>query len=159
MGVQNIKGTGLDFAYRFIAYQRTVALAGRLETATGAAAAALAAELARCDDTGILDGPVALGALAAAALRAEGDTAQALAAAARAITERQRRCQDALGRTGGRRGVLRRVVAGVLDVYDGVWRRRRADQIVDELARGHLGHERAARELRDLMKRQKGGKG
>jgi hypothetical protein len=42
-------------------------------------------------------------------------------------------------------------------VWDGVLRRRRADRVVDELVAGRVSHERAARELRELMKRQKGG--
>jgi hypothetical protein len=45
----------------------------------------------------------------------------------------------------------------VLDVWDGVLRRWRADRMVDDLVAGRASHERAARELRDLMKRQKGG--
>jgi hypothetical protein len=45
----------------------------------------------------------------------------------------------------------------LLDVWDGVWRRRRASHVLDELVHGRTSHAHAALELRGLMKRQKGG--
>jgi poly-gamma-glutamate synthase PgsB/CapB len=158
MGTQNIKGTGLDFAYRFIAYDHTVKLVEALARAAGEATLPLAAELARTQDAGVLDGPPAVAAIHAAASREGNRVAAALLAEAAAITQRQRQREQALGRrseskAGPALGALERL----LDVYDGVFRRRRADTIVDELARGHVSHEEAARDLRELMKRQKGG--
>lgn len=64
----------------------------------------------------------------------------------------------ALGRQNGRKtGLLGDAWQAIVDVYDGVRRRRRADRIIDDLARGKVGHARAAQELRDLVKRQKAG--
>jgi hypothetical protein len=157
MGAQNIKGTGLDFAYRWIAHERTTRLAARLTEERGEAAVATAQELAHTEDAGVLDGPPALSALHAAAAHETGSTQAALLAAAGAIAQRQRQREDALGRRSRRAGALARGLRDLFDIYAGVSRRHRADRIFDELARGNLGHERAARELRDLMKGQKGG--
>jgi poly-gamma-glutamate synthase PgsB/CapB len=156
MGVQNIKGTGLDFAYRWIAHERTVRLAARLAEQRGEETLATARELARAEDTGVLDGPPALAALHEAAARETGQVAADLRAAAEAVAQRQRQREEALGRRRRRAGALARGLGDLLDVYAGIGRRRRADRILEELARGHLSHERAARELRDLMKGQKG---
>jgi poly-gamma-glutamate synthase PgsB/CapB len=157
MGAQNIKGTGLDFAYRWIAHERTTRLSTRLAEERGEAAVATAQELAHAEDAGVLDGPPALSALHGAAARETGPTQAALLAAAGMVAQRQRQREEALGHRSRRAGALARGLTDLIDVYAGVSRRHRADRILDELARGHLGHERAARELRDLMKRQKGG--
>jgi hypothetical protein len=157
MGAQNIKGTGLDFAYRWIAHERTTRHVAALAEQRGEAALVTAQELARAEDAGILDGPVALAALHAAAARETGTAQAALLAAAGAVAQRQRQREEALGIRRRRAGALARGLGELLDVYAGVSRRHRADRVLDELARGHLDHDRAARELRDLMKRQKSG--
>jgi len=158
MGAQNIKGTGLDFAYRWIAHDRTVRLAASLAAASGEAALALSAELTRTADAGILDGPVALAALRLAAMRESGAVAQALWADVATIEARQRQREEALAqRRQQRGGPLTRALASFVDVHAGVRRRHRADAILDALVAGHVSHDRAARELRDLMKGQKGG--
>ena len=158
MGAQNIKGTGLDFAYRWIAHERTARTAARLAELQGHAALAVARELAAAEDVGVLDGPVAIAAVRAAAARESGPAAEGLLALVEPLVQRQARLEAALAP--GRRhktGPLGTLVSGIVDVYAGVHRRRRADRILDDLARGKVGHARAARELRDLVKRQDGG--
>ena len=158
MGVQNIKGTGLDFAYRWIAYERTTALAARLSRLHGEDALAVASELARAEDAGVLDGPIAIDAVRAAATRESGDVRNSLIALAEQIATRHAERLAALARVAqGHAGPITSAVERILDVYDGIRRRRRADQIVDELVDGQVSHERAAQDLRDLVKRQKGG--
>jgi poly-gamma-glutamate synthase PgsB/CapB len=156
MGVQNIKGTGLDFAYRWIAHERTTRLAAALAEQRGEEALATARALAQFEDAGLLDGPPALAALQAAAARETGAAAAELEAAVATLAARQRQREERLGQRRRRAGALRRGLDELVEVYAGVSRRHRADRLLEELARGHLGHERAARELRDLMKSHKG---
>jgi hypothetical protein len=158
MGAQNIKGTGLDFAYRWIAFDRTVRLAAALASASGEDALALSAELARTQDAGVLDGPVALAALRAAAMRESDAVAQAMWADVATIEARQRQREEALSqRRQERGGPLARALASFVDVHAGVRRRHRADAILDDLVAGHVSHDHAARALRELMKSQKNG--
>jgi poly-gamma-glutamate synthase PgsB/CapB len=154
MGAQNIKGTGLDFAYRWIAHERIVRLAASLATSPGPAALAVSAALARDEDTGVLDGPVALAALrAAAAGEKDSGVVAALRADAAIIEARQRQREEALGQRRQGRGPMKRAFDGFIEVYAGIRRRHRADAIVGELAEGRLGHDRAALALRDLTRR------
>jgi hypothetical protein len=161
MGAQNIKGTGLDFAYRWIAHERTTVAAARLAQLDGPAALTVARQLADDQDVGVLDGVVAIPAVRAAAARAAGTIASELGAIADRLIERQHRLEAALTagakRQSGRLGSLRASVRAVVDVYDGMRRRWRADRIIDDLAGGRVGHARAAHEMRDLVNRQKRG--
>jgi poly-gamma-glutamate synthase PgsB/CapB len=161
MGAQNIKGTGLDFAYRWIAHERTVAQAAalvRLDPMTDREALVGARALALAEDVGILDGVVAIPAVRAVAARAAGATAAELGAVLDQLVARQTRLEAALGESRARRAQpLGAAGKAIVDVYDGIRRRRRADRIIEDLARGRVSHTRAAQEMRDLVKRQKGG--
>jgi poly-gamma-glutamate synthase PgsB/CapB len=158
MGAQNIKGTGLDFAYRWLAHEETTLAVARLGRLSGNAALSVAREIADAEDAGLLDGLVAIPAVRAAAARADATAAAAFGAILDRLLERQRRLEAALSeRTARKSGPLGAAVAAIADVYDGVRRRGRADRIIDDLACGKVSHARAAHELRDLVKRQKRG--
>jgi poly-gamma-glutamate synthase PgsB/CapB len=158
MGVQNIKGTGLDFAYRWVGLEATARRAAQLEARAGAEAVRLARALAEAEGLGVLDCALAEPAIRAAAGREpEPHRAELLAAAAR-LHERLAEREAALARTATaatRRWL--RPLEELLDVWDGIWRRRRAERVMAELTAGRLAHPTAAAELRELMKRQKGG--
>ncbi len=158
LGVQNIKGAGLDFAYRWVAYDRTVRALRELSVSRGEEAVRIARALVTADDSGVLDFSAAEEGVRAATAREEGAAARDLEAAAQLLAGRRAASEGAL-ETNGRAGTAGLVTAAerVLDVWDGVLRRWRADRTIDDLVAGRVSHERAAKELRDLMKRQKGG--
>lgn len=106
----------------------------------------------------MLDLALAAPAVRAAAERVQAPHAQELAALADRALERLREKEAALAGAEGRaRAAWAGPVEKVLDVWDGLRRRQRADSIVDELCAGRISHRGAARELRDVVDRQKGG--
>ncbi len=157
MGVQNIKGTGLDFAYRWVSWGRTAQALEALQAARGEEAVRIARSLVAAEDVGVLDLASAEEGVGAAAAREAGAVARDLDGARRLLAERRAACEAALGAGGRAGGRLASAAERVLDVWDGVRRRWRADRTTDDLVAGRISHERAARELRELMKRQKGG--
>ncbi len=158
MGIQNIKGTGLDFAYRWVHFDRTSRLLKELARSKGADAVRVARALASSEGLGVLDLTAAEPAIAQAVAREEGSSAEALRSALSRVQERRKEREAAL--TGGK-GAGRPAFVGplekLLDVWDGIWRRWRADRVLDSLVEQRLSHESAARQMRDLMQRQKGG--
>jgi gamma-polyglutamate synthase len=52
---------------------------------------------------------------------------------------------------------MTRSLEKVLDVWDGLLRRRRAESVLEELLAGRISRRGAATELRSLTERQKGG--
>ena len=80
---------------------------------------------------------------------------QQLAARLSALAERKR--SAAAQRTGGKGASWLKWIGRVLDPLDAIWRRRRADQVLEALASGLVSHPRAAAEMRALVAREKGG--
>ena len=158
MGIQNIKGTGLDFVYRFVRLDEVDGLTRGLASATPAQAESVAARLAKRVDFGMLDAALAGGALAEAATRVGGPVAATLqdTAARLASLADQKRVAAAQPPGGSRAGWLR-VLGRMLDPLDAIWRRRRADAVLGALAAGLISHPRAAAEMRSLVAREKGG--
>jgi hypothetical protein len=154
MGIQNIKGTGLDFVYRWLALDQTMSRIARLGTDN-----AVFRELEAFEDYGLIDSAIAADALATHVEHARGE-AQVLAKRAlervRAVhEEKQRKLEQA-----GGSGLLARLVAPIealLDPIDSMRRRRRADRVVDDLIAHRISHARAAKEMRALYDRQGGG--
>ncbi|HRI50257.1 MAG TPA: hypothetical protein PLW65_08745, partial [Pseudomonadota bacterium] len=159
MGMQNIKGTGLDFVYRWIRYDEVNTLVERLGRADASEARSLAAALAARTDFGMLDSALAADAVAAAATRLAGATgADFLSRTAGRLKEVADRCQQAL-KAGQRkqRKLLTRTVEKALDTLDEVRRRFKAESLLDALVHHEISHERAALEARRLVEREKKG--
>jgi poly-gamma-glutamate synthase PgsB/CapB len=160
MGIQNIKGTGLDFVYRFIRYDEVQALVEKLALADARAARRIVDELLSRTDFGMLDSTLAHRAVRDAAERfvAEAGLAEFLTRAADRLGEVARGCQAAVrpGRSQQKRSALR-IVEKALDSVDAVRRRWHADEILDALVHREISHERAALEARRLVDREKKG--
>jgi poly-gamma-glutamate synthase PgsB/CapB len=163
MGIQNIKGTGLDFIYTWLAW----------ELAHGACQDLLARDPRRLDDAmnrllafrdhGAVTYETVRGAvdsaLARPECRTEGRQAalHSIAAAADAAAPGSRDegpVQASLPRP--IRAVLDNLEA-FLDAGDAVRRRRKADRIYRDLVAERIGYDRATKLLLELTKRQKGG--
>ncbi len=157
MGIQNIKGTGLDFVYRFVRLDEVAALVRRLERAGPDEAVQVCGQLAERVDHGMLDAALAADALTRLAAKGGpvAPTAQRLAERLGSLAQRKR--EAAASRQGAAQAGWRRLVGRVFDPLDAVWRRRRADQVLLALAQGLISHPRAAAEMRALGAREKGG--
>lgn len=158
LGAQNIKGTGLDFAYRWVALDRTVRAITELETASDERALSLALELLARDDLGILDFAAAEPALRSAAARAATpvDRTESWNDLLARLSARGAAARAALGSRVKRRPLMG-AVERVLDVWDGVLRKFRAGRIVEDLVAGRRSHAETATAMRALVARQKGG--
>jgi gamma-polyglutamate synthase len=160
MGIQNIKGTGLDFVYRWLAFDKTLARLARLDDVDPAVRIAALREIETYDDYGVVDAGLAAASLAARAphILDEDEAAhvQRTLARVREIHERLRAAVDATKR----RTLLARigdVLEAVLDPLDSVRRRRMAERVMRDLIAHRISHERAAKEMRALYDRQGGG--
>jgi hypothetical protein len=156
LGAQNIKGTGLDFAYRWVALERTHRSLVELQAASDDGARALAFDLLARDDLGILDCAAAATALRARAARVTDGAASGWTDVLARLETRQATAVAALGGRAKDRPVLGRVER-ILDVWDGVLRKARAGRLMDELVEGRRSHAEVATAMRALAARQKGG--
>jgi poly-gamma-glutamate synthase PgsB/CapB len=162
MGLQNIKGTGLDFVYRWHAW----------ETVHNACRDALSAQPARVQrgirtlasfqEFGVLSEEYVRHALSQIDHRAgaPGEVARVQREFVSthldeqmAVLERDREQSAARGL----RGRLMQVLEDMIDAGDSVRRRKHAEVIYRDLAAQRISADRAALELRRLTMRQKGG--
>jgi hypothetical protein len=161
LGCQNIKGTGLDFAYRWVSIGQVHAELERLETQPAARESALGF-LRTHDDYGLLDAREALRRVQALveakepAFAAFSNELELLAQhLARVEAGRSTRLRGAPVRSRLSR-VLDRIEPFV-DHLDSVRRSRRAARIMEDLFDQRVSQGRAAVLLRDLVARGKGG--
>jgi poly-gamma-glutamate synthase PgsB/CapB len=166
MGAQNIKGTGLDFAYRWLAYEKTVIFANRLAAIAADSnatttkpdaeveAGALLDTLTARDDLGVLDLSLALQAVDDAGTHAPHWPA--LVAARATLAGQLEARTQALGQSATRASSpARQAATRVIDVFDGVRRRRKADRTLNALATGRLSQTIVAGIMRELIAQQK----
>lgn len=159
LGVQNIKGTGLDFVYRWQAWETVyeaceladsndpVRVAEGLRTLLTFQEFGVAAEervrgsIARLRDLPTLADPAQLDLLEANLDRQMIEV----------------RARMTVTRASGFSAWLVGIAEAVLDAGDAVRRRKKADRIYADMVAERISHERAARELKKLNSRQKGG--
>ena len=164
MGIQNIKGTGLDFVYRWQAWDIHAAQSVALRGADGDAALAAAQSLASSTELGVLEIET-LGA-AIATVRAgrlgQSDLMQSLLARVERNLDAGLQAVEAYSTQQSASdnrawAWLVHTAERILDAGDAVRRRRRADLVYAELVAGRIASSRAAYELKQLTSRQKGG--
>ena len=164
MGIQNIKGTGLDFVYRWQAWDHHAtqlrALAGSGTDAVVAAAQALAAST----ELGVLEAETLRTAIARLSQVGLGQTdiLQSLVARIERNLESNLQQVDAHRQSTPEEGNrawrwILRTTEQLLDAGDAVRRRRTANQVYADLVAGRVSSARAAYELKHLNQRQKGG--
>lgn len=163
MGVQNIKGTGLDFVYRWVSIDAVAAWVAALGSARAEEREDAARALALHGDYGLLDAELALSALLRARERERervphGETVgyeAAIAQVQAAVEERRARLGARRGRSLGERA--RGVIGRTFDYLDSMRRRRLAGGVLDALVAGRLSHAGAARGMREILARARGG--
>jgi hypothetical protein len=161
MGCQNIKGTGLDFVYRWLSIDAVRTALTRLKSDPSSRSETLSWILSR-PDFGLLDCREALAELRA--IRAEGapewaEHASLLDAAIERLVrvERERLSKMTVS---AKKALWERALQRVeplVDHLDSIRRRRQATRIMNDLFEGRLGQGRAALLMRDLVAREKGG--
>jgi len=158
MGTQNIKGTGLDFVYRWIAVDVAQHDLAALTSADPETRSAALRRLESPDDPGLLDAGLVAARLAA---RTPGPGEAELQARAQQKAEaRHVARRAALGQQRTRRGRSEAIfqwLEGWVDFIDGARRHSRAKQVMRDLIDQRISHARAAQVMRELDARAKGG--
>jgi poly-gamma-glutamate synthase PgsB/CapB len=163
MGIQNIKGTGLDFVYRWLALDHTMGRLHRLDLDDPAARVAALRELESFEDYGVVDAGVAAIVLADRDLVRNRPLDEDEALHARSALERVRAIHEERRRAlaqAERSDLWARIVGQLerlLDPLDSVRRWRRSRRIMRDLIDHRISHGRAAKEMRALYDRQGGG--
>lgn len=160
MGTQNIKGTGLDFVYRWLALDKVV---GCLREQAGPRydrRMAALLELEAFEDHGMVDTGFARAMLAREPVQRpnpdEIAARQRIAAKVEAIWQRRTKALSEQRKA----GFADRVAAwgeGWLDWIDSARRSRMAKSIIEDLIASRISHQRASVEMRKVVGRIKGG--
>ncbi len=164
MGIQNIKGTGLDFVYRWQAWQAcynaTQPLSGDDVILTPQALAPLGA----FKDYGVLCAEYVRDTISRVKNSSHQQTPHLLQELddilkrlEKAMEEIQKKASAGSGKKGGWLYTLCLRLEEFLDAGDAVRRRSQADRVYEDLVAERIGRERAVAELQALTQRQKGG--
>ncbi|MEN8219331.1 MAG: hypothetical protein ABFS56_23815 [Pseudomonadota bacterium] len=163
MGMQNIKGTGLDFVYRWQAWETCYKALSQLKSQSLRIAEEGLNALVSFQEYGPLSEEYVRQTIAQVKETEIGKRAyfQAhfmliLDNLKRAMTEINTQGESE-SQTGGFWQTLIEWLEAFLDAGDAVKRRKKADQIYKDLASERVSYQRAALELQKLNKRQKGG--
>ena len=164
MGIQNIKGTGLDFVYRWQAWDIHAAQCIALRGSDAEAALSAAQALAASTELGVLEAETLRDAMARAREGRIGRSDLMQGLLARIERNLEAGLQEIEAYSEHRPQDENRVWAWVvrnaeriLDAGDAVRRRRHADRVYADLVAGRISSARAAYELKRLTQRQKGG--
>ena len=158
VGLQNIKGTGLDFVYRWVSidtvHRQLVALGSPRTEVRDQALRTLLSH----GDYGLLDARLALEKVeAAAATDPDADTLPyepVLTRLRELVTVREKRLRIRRSKTLGER--VRGFIGTTFDYLDATRRRRMAGELLSSLVLGRVSHATAARRMREIVARAKG---
>lgn len=152
MGLQNIKGTGLDFVYRWVSLEAVErALAKAKSNNAEDVDAGLRALLVH-DDYGLVDSVHAMEQLSA---RAGNPAVDAVLTRLGPIVAKKRAALSAK-RSKSAGDLVRGFIGKTFDYLDSMRRQAMAREVVDELVAGRLSHASAAIEMRNVVARAKG---
>ncbi|NOT57941.1 MAG: hypothetical protein HOP18_25335 [Deltaproteobacteria bacterium] len=164
MGIQNIKGTGLDFVYRWQAWEACQKACAQLRSHETTVAERGLRAVAAFQDYGVLceeyvKETVALAKQAPVAQRegAQNDFSLILSTLDKVMHKVRDSLTAVSQSTGGRWDKAIETLEKFLDAGDAVKRRKKADEIYRDMISERISHERAVLELQYLTKRQKGG--
>ena len=161
MGLQNIKGTGLDFVYRWQSWDRTHALCEQLNADDELAAKSAVSDLARIQDFGTLDQQKIINSIETVKHKPIAQTEQFQAELELISDNLNLNLQgsEVKSTTEHHRVKLYLInfIEALLDPGQAIKRRKAANQIYQDLADERISHARAAIALQTLNKNQKGG--
>lgn len=160
MGVQNIKGTGLDFVYRWIAVDTVVNCLLALQSDRGNRRIAALRELEGFADNGVVDAGLARQVLANQPVRQPSPEETVLRDRIRNKLDNIYNTRVAKMSAQTKKDNLdrfARVFEGMVDYLDSIRRHNQTKQVMNDLVEKRISHGRAAIEMRQLVARQKGG--
>ncbi|MBI2392473.1 MAG: hypothetical protein HYV09_23010 [Deltaproteobacteria bacterium] len=158
MGAQNIKGTGLDFVYRWVSIDMVHKYLALLESPIVDKREEALRALSMHGDYGLLDARLALERIEQ--VRAHDPHAGTLpydVATARlreVVAARERKLVVRRGRSVSE--VVRGAIGKTFDYLDATRRRRMASELLAALVSGRVSHAAAARKMREIVARTKG---
>lgn len=159
MGCQNIKGTGLDFVYRWVSIDAVDGYLGMLESPILERREEALRAIALHGDYGLLDARHALERVTAS--RDNDPQAGtlpydvAIARLRELVERREKKLSAKRVRTAGE--VVRTAIGKTFDYLDATRRRRMASELLEALITGRISHAAAAKKMRDIVARAKGG--
>ena len=160
MGTQNIKGTGLDFVYRWLALDKVVTCVRDQASPRLDRRIAALTELEAFEDHGLVDTGFARALLSREPLHRptteEAEARARIAAKVEAVWIKRKAALVERKKSGWIERIGRWGEAWV-DWIDSARRGRQAAQIVDDLVEQRISHQRAAVEMRSIVGRIKGG--
>jgi hypothetical protein len=167
IGMQNIKGTGLDFAYRWVAWNNCYKICQDLQSDNSNKIRQGVEALANFNEHGILSIELSLQSLALAQKTLATQT-QYYQSQIHIIeqtikdAQKQNKMQDTqnpMQKSLSKKIILKilEITEAFLDAGDAVKRKKRANLIYKDLTNHHISHKKAAIELQKITKRQKGG--
>ena len=162
MGIQNIKGTGLDFVYRWQAWKQCHDACVNLRSEDPTRFRDGLGKLTTFQEYGLLTDEYVKESLIIAhnSLHAESSLVRAqLEQIAANIRTADQRVSTELG-SAHKQGWIERIILlleGFVDAGDAVRRRRTANRIYADMVTQRISHERATAELLKLTQKQKGG--
>ncbi len=158
MGVQNIKGTGLDFVYRWVGTDMVAKSLNALKSPVKEQRERALRELLVHDDYGLVDASLALGTVEAARDR-DADRAalpyEAVVARLRDVVTTRTKKLTATGKVSVTARV-RKIFGETFDYLDSIRRQRMARDVVTALVAGRMSHAMAAVRMREIVARAKG---
>ena len=161
MGCQNIKGTGLDFVYRFVELQRVHDWLVKLDLEPSERTAILT-QMKGHLDYGLFGCQYAMRRVQTRLDAASSDFGPHLGMLEELMSYLKEREQFFIGKMGrtttkSRWAVILGWIEPWVDNLDGIRRRKRAERIMVDLIKGGLDTATAAEQLRGVVARQKGG--
>jgi gamma-polyglutamate synthase len=163
MGIQNIKGTGLDFVYRWQAWDRHHALCADLNSGNTEKAFAAAQLLSNSTELGVLENEILRELIEKVKLSRIAQTEafqitlqKIIGNLDTSIEKINTYAGDSTSSSGWKARILS-ALERFLDAGDAVKRRKIADQIYEDMIAARVSTTRAAYELKKLTQRQKGG--
>ncbi len=164
MGMQNIKGPGLDYVYRWQAWEKCFLICQKLMNERDSALFEQGFnELSAFQDYGILCQDYVKDVLAKAGHMQIAQTERyqsGLSLVESNLENAMDEIKETLKSTVPTRSIKTKIaefLESILDAGDAVKRRKRANLIYKDLVNERISHDRAAIELKKLNKRQKGG--
>ena len=161
MGMQNIKGTGLDYVYRWQAWELCHKACTDLMSDDSHDINQALLTLINFREYGILSEAFVRSSIEQARnhtiMQTETRQAELQLILSNLDTAMKQRSPQGSANSGGFIGTIAQGIESFLDAGDAVKRRKHANKIYQDLAEQRISHERAALELQALNKRQKGG--
>lgn len=163
MGIQNIKGTGLDFVYRWQAWQACYNLTRPFLSHPFTPTSVNLQPLAAFHDYGLLSEEhmrQLIDRLRRHQASQSPDIQHLIGQIESHLDAALLKVRDQMKGTGSNQGFIAKltmIIEEFLDASDAIRRRKTADQIYRDLVNERIGRQRAALELQALNQRQKGG--